>query len=202
MVPVEISTAIGRDSVARGTNAASADLLICDMDTDVFKQRVPREHISQLVHHLISCNMRWVFYVHASGSQILYVVRARCNRSLFSLVDSYYTEGISLVLSWTHTETPSTQLLTGLQETYRVISTRLPFWRRVSKDITERGPFVPVHIFKHGSQTHKTKAGVDGYAKMRAILCCSTDTLKREQNVVTNILKSITVNAWIAWRQL
>ena len=85
LAPVEIKTAIGRDFVARGTNVASADLLICDMDTDVFKQRVPRERIAQLVHHCISCNMRWVFYVHASESQILYVILARCNRALFPL---------------------------------------------------------------------------------------------------------------------
>ena len=199
--PLKLRRRLG-DSVARGMNVASADLLICDMDTDVFKQRVPREHIAQLVHHCISCNMRWVFYVHASKSQILYVVLTRCNRALFSLVDSYNTEKISPVLSWAHAETPSSQLLTGIQETDRVISARLPFWRMVSRDITEGGPFVPVHIFKHGSQTlyNKTKV-LDGNAQMRAILRCSTDTLKWEQKVVIQILKSITVNAWVAWRQ-
>ena len=122
----------------------------------------------------------------------------------FTLLTAIYTEKISPVLSWTHAETPSTQLLTGIQGTNRVISARLPFWRMVSKDITERGPFVHVHISKHGSQTlyNKTKGGVNGNAQMRAILRCSTDTLKWEQKVVTQILKSITVNAWVAWRQL
>ena len=74
----------------------------------------------------------------------------------------------------------------------------------VSKEITEQGPFVPFHIFKHGWKTlyNKTKEGVDGNTQMRAIQRCSTDTLKLEQNVVTQILKRITVNAGVAGRQL
>ena len=37
---------------------------------------------------------------------------------------------------------------------------------------------------------------------MRAILRCPTDTLKWKQKVVTQVFKSIAVNAWVAWRQL
>ena len=147
VAPVEVKTAIGRDFGARGTSVESADQLICDIDTDTFKQRVPGKHIAQLVHYCISCNMTWVFYVHTSESQILYVVMARCNRALVSLVDSYYTEKISPSFKWVHTETPTTQLLIGIHETDRVISEALTFWRMFSKVITEPSPFVPVHIF-------------------------------------------------------
>ena len=48
----------------------------------------------------------------------------------------------------------------------------------------------------------KPEGNVDRNAQMRAIQRYSTDTLKWEQKIVTQVFKSMAVNKWVAWRQL
>ena len=201
---VEIKTAVARSTVAVRSNMACPELIFCEMDTDEFREHVPKEHAAQIVHQCVAADLRWFFYISTSESQILFVVLSRCLQELFLDVRGFYDDRITPALRRAHANQVDNQLLTGNGETDRLISARLPFWRMVSKDIASRGPFVPVHIFKHASQVlyNKTKGGVDGNTQMRALLRCPSDTLRWEQKVVTQLFKSVTVNAWIAWRQI
>ena len=116
----------------------------------------------------------------------------------------YYRATVRPALSWAYGDTVLSQLLTGNDEVNHADRSQLPFWRIIHRDVVKNGPFCPVRIFKHAFQTvyNKTKGGVDGNAQMRAVMRCSTDTIKWEQKIVTQVFKSIAVNAWVAWRQL
>ena len=74
----------------------------------------------------------------------------------------------------------------------------------LNSDVIRNGPLWPVRIFKHASQAiyNKTKGGVDRNAQMRAILSFPTGTLKCEQKIVTQVFRSIAINAGVASRQL
>lgn len=57
-------------------------------------------------------------------------------------------------------------------------------------------------MFKHAAQTFysKTTAGVDGATHYRAVMRSSTLHFKWEQKLVSKMLKTLAVNAFIAWR--
>lgn len=195
---VEIKKAVGRETVGRGTIPATPDLIICETRLDEFTQQILKEHAAQIIHQCFSCNMKWVFYIQATESQVMYVLLIACTTPLRTVFEEFYDTQITPALRWAHIEQVGTQLLTADDEIKKLVSTRVPFWRMISNEISAKGPFVPVHIIKHASQTlyNKTKGGVDGNEKMRATLRCLKDTLKWEQKVVTEILKSVTVNTW------
>jgi hypothetical protein len=105
-------------------------------------------------------------------------------------------------VEWTHEQDP---VIPDIQdaELKKEIGNRLKFWRLVNGYVLENGPFYPpVKLFRHGVQSlySKTKGGVDGSAEARAILRCSTSAMKCEQKIVTQTLKTLAVNSFIAWR--
>ena len=140
----------------------------------------------------------------ASESQILYSVLTVCKVPMISALTAFWDGYVAPTLRWAHEDPVGIQPITGKEDIDNIVKARLPFWRLLRNDIKERVPFIPVRVFKQSSQTlyNKTKGGADGNAQMRAILRCPSDTLKWEQKVVTQVFKSITVNAWVACRQL
>lgn len=66
----------------------------------------------------------------------------------------------------------------------------------------DNGAFPPLQLFKHATQVYysKTKGGVDGATKQRAMLRSSTSHLKWEQKIVSQTLKTVAINAFLAWR--
>ena len=172
--------------------------------SDKFKEHVPKEHAAQIVHHCVALDMKSVLYVCASESQILYSVLTVCKGTMITALTAFYDGYVAPTLRWAHEDPVGVQPITGREDIDNIVKARLPFWRLLRNDTKERGPFIPVRVFKHSSQTlyNKMKRGVDGNAQMRAILRCPCDTLKWEQKVVTQAFKSITVNARVAWRQL
>lgn len=79
---------------------------------------------------------------------------------------------------------------------------KIPFWKLVKKYVRGNGPFRPLKLFKHGSQTFysRKKGGVDGSAQYRSKLTSSMVVFKWEQNLITQIIKSIVANAFILWK--
>ena len=123
---------------------------------------------------------------------------------ILSITRNFYATTVTPALSWALSDTVQSQFETGNIEVDKAIYSQIWFWRLIKTEATRHGLLVPGGTFKHASQTvyYKIKRGVDGNAKQRAILRCSTVTLKWEQKVVTQIFKSLAVNAWLAWRQL
>jgi hypothetical protein len=90
-------------------------------------------------------------------------------------------------------------------ELRKICQSRIAFWRLVDKHVSQTDAFYPpVKLFRHGFQSlySRTKGGVDGSAQAKAILRSSTCSFKWEQKTVSQTLKTLAVNAFIAWRFL
>lgn len=75
-------------------------------------------------------------------------------------------------------------------------------WKTLHAHVRTNEPLPPVRIFRHGLQVlySKTKFGVDGAAQFRAGLNSPTSRLDWESKVVTQALKTLVVNSFLAWR--
>ena len=162
---VEIKTVISNDAVARATRFATPDLNFCDINSEDFRERLPKEHAAQLVHHCATADAMYFFYICATESQILYSVLSACPRELRNLVHNFYRATVTPTISWAYGAF-QTQPLTGNEDVDSAIRSQLPFWTMLNSDVLSNGPLWPVRIFKHASQTiyNKTKDGVDGNA--------------------------------------
>lgn len=63
---------------------------------------------------------------------------------------------------------------------------------------------VSLKLFTHAAQRFysKTKAGVDGGTKLRAVMQSSNSHIKWEPNMVSQVLKTLAINELIYWRIL
>lgn len=174
------------------------------MLSESFQEHVPKEHAAQIVHYCVALDMKWVLYVCASESHILYTLLTICNSAMLAALTTFYDEFVAPILRWAHEDPIGVRPITEKDEIGNVVESRLPFWRLLRNDIWQKGPFIPVRVYKHSSHTlyNKTKGGVHGSSQMRAVLRCPSDTLKCEQKGVAPVLKSVTFNVWVAWRQL
>lgn len=77
---------------------------------------------------------------------------------------------------------------------------RHKFWYMVNKHVKFEGPFVPLNIFKRATQSvySKTKSGVDGATHQRAIICSSTSHFQWEHKLVSQIVKTVSVNSFLS----
>jgi hypothetical protein len=87
-------------------------------------------------------------------------------------------------------------------KTKQLLESGVKFWRLVNENVMGHGPFPPVKVFKHGIQSlySKTKGGVDGSAKARAIMRSTTISPQWEQKLVTQTFKTLAVNSFVAYR--
>lgn len=81
------------------------------------------------------------------------------------------------------------------------MSGRICFWRTVNYAVTDSTPFAPLKLFRNcpKSMFSKTTGGVHGGAQARVVLRSSTSVFHSEQKVVSQTLKGIAINAFIAW---
>lgn len=88
------------------------------------------------------------------------------------------------------------------RENLDLLHSRWGFWKLVNRHVKTDGPFRPLKLFKHSTQSFysKTKGGVDGATQQRAILRSATSHFAWEQKLVTQVLKTVCVNAFLAWR--
>ena len=83
-----------------------------------------------------------------------------------------------------------------------LLRSKKPFWMVINNDVKQHGPLPPIKVFKHGIQSlySKTKGGVDGSAQARAILRSPTSSLRWEQKLVIQTIKTLAVNAFTSYR--
>jgi hypothetical protein len=141
-------------------------------------------------------------YVSASQTGITFILLAYCNSRVLSICESVLDQTLKAFVEWAHEQD---SVIPDIQDAVlkKAIGNRLKFWSLVNCYVLENGPFYPpVKLFRHCVQLlySKTKGGVDGSAQARAILRCSTSAMKWEQTIVTQMQKTLAVNAFIACR--
>jgi hypothetical protein len=142
--------------------------------------------------------------VSASETGILYVVICYCDDAVLRICLERLEAIVGSHVIWAHSEGEEVPQ-TADMELRKIALSRIPFWRLVDKHVHERDAFYPpVRLFRHGIQSiySRTKGGVDGSAQARAILRSPTSSFKWEQKIVSQTLKTLSVNAFISWRML
>lgn len=71
----------------------------------------------------------------------------------------------------------------------------------VNDHVKANGPFCPLKLFEYVTQSFylKTKEGGDSPAQQMSMLCISFSYRARKQNMVTQVLKTVIVIAFISW---
>ena len=198
---VEIKTSIARSSLDRALQRATMEIVCCNVGDATFREYVPEEHVGQILHQMVVLSVNYVVYVSASEGGIMYIVVVHAPRETLNVCEIALRSRASAVVAWAHEEDPIPPEFVDLA-TKRILKERIGFWQLVNNYVTKKGSFLPLKLFKHGSQSlySKTKGGVDGSAQARAILRSSTSSLKWEQKIVSQTIKTLAVNSFIAWR--
>lgn len=198
---VEIKTSITQSSLDRALSHATAEVVRCSVGDATFRQYVPIEHMGQALHQMVVLSVNYLIYVSASEAGVMYTVVVYCSSSIINQCCNALKSVAPPTVSWAFEETPKPPAFTE-SSTARILKSRLPFWMMVNNYVKDNDAFPPLKNFKHASQSlySKTKGGVDGSAQARAILRSSTSSLKWEQKVVSQTIKTLAINSFLAWR--
>lgn len=104
-------------------------------------------------------------------------------------------------MEWTHPES-GLHLPISMRKIKEFVNDNFPFWRLVNSYVSSNGPFPPLKLFKHGTQSFysKTKGGVEGATEYRSTLRSSMVVCKWEQKLFSQTIKSVLANAFIIWK--
>lgn len=198
---VEIKTSTAQSTLDRALSRATAEVVKCSVGDAKFKQYIPTEHIGQVLHQLVVLSVNYLIYISASEAGVMYTVVVHCSSNIIDQCCNVLTSVALPTVSWAHEQNPKPPAFTE-PSTARTLKSRLPFWMMVNNYVKDNDALPPLKTFRHASQSlySKTKGGVDGSAQARAILRSSTSSLKWEQKVVSQTIKTLAINAFIAWR--
>ena len=201
LASVEIKTSVSRASMDRALALATVDTVTCTVGDQGFREYIPECHMGQILHQLVVLSVNYVIYVSAGEAGIMYIVVVHCSDAVRELCKSALDRIAKPAVFWAYEENPQVPPFADPASAV-TLRGRLSFWKIVYNHVKENDAFPPLKLFKHGTQSlySKTKGGVDGSAQARAILRSSTSSLKWEQKIVSQTLKTLAINAFIAWR--
>ncbi len=203
MATVEVKTRISKTIIQVGQLLATTDLVECTVGDETCARYIPREHVGQVVMQMVVTSIRHCVYCCATETEILYTVFMDLKQETAEQCLQALVQYGSVAVRWAHvmpSENP--QFLSASFATS--LKTKHQYWKSVNDFVMNRHAFPPLKLFKHGTQClySRTKGGIDGSAQARAILRSPTSSLKWEQKVVTQTMKTLAVNAFISWRML
>ena len=201
---VEIKTSVASSSLDRVIAIATADAIICEFGDATSRQYIPEIHMGQVIQQMLVLRVRLAVYVSSSETGILYVVVVRAPEYILNAFELALAPNTRALASWAHEFLAAdlVPLSFADAQTEVLLQDKLSFWRAINEDIKEKRPMPPIKVFKHGIQSlySKTKGGVDGTAQARAVMRSSTSSLRWEQKLVIQTLKTLAVNAFTSYR--
>lgn len=188
-------------SLGKEIGTATSDVLTCTIVDDVFRDHVPKEHIGQVIHQMVVLKSNVFLYLSASEIWIIYIVVAKFPYNILQDMNQSSIREAKEAVSWASGDDLQVPLFADCTSC-NDIEELLPFWLTIDPHVKQKGPFPPLKIFKHGSQIiySKTKGGLDGSTQARSILYWPTLSLQWKQKLVSQILNTLNVNAFISWR--
>lgn len=198
---LEIKTKVASTTLGGTIHLSSSDVIFCDLGDNICHQYIPPDHLSEIVVQVTVLNLTFALYVVASETGVLFVVVLRVNASQRNVSLMAIKNIAEPLVSWAHRKDLETPPFVTVEKR-DVVDTKLQFWQVVNDKVNSCGPFHPVKLFKHGTQTlySKTKGGMDGATQQRAVLRSPTSHLKWEPKIVSQLIKTVCVNAFISWR--
>lgn len=137
----------------------------------------------------------------AAETEILYMVVVKCSKSVLQRFCDVIMTFVRPVVSWAHERV--SELPSHVEDNCKnMILYRWHFRQIIDGHVKTKSPFPPLKIFKHGSHSFqsKKKAGFDRVTKLRAVVRSSTSHRQWVQNIVSQIMKTIALNAFLGWQ--
>lgn len=131
--------------------------------------------------------------VGVTFSVIIYRSKVRLN----VVRSTIYTIGQQLV-NWAYLEVKIVISFTRRQDA-ATISSNLPIWSMINRNVMARGPVRPARIIRNALQALyiRTKGGVDAAAQFRSKLRSTGLNVGWERKIVLYCMKSLLVNGFI-----
>lgn len=197
---VEIKTRVADTTVNDGSSHVSVTPYVGAWNSAQILRVVPSDHLGQILHQCYVLGVNVAVYACASETGLLYTAIIHVPNSAIAIARSAYGSIIDC-LRWAHTQQWTVPRFCSDNEKRTIMSQR-SLWIPVNGHVLSKGPLPPVKVFRHGLQVlySKTKGGVDGVTQYRSIMRSSTTTMGWEQKLVTQTLKTLLINSFIAWR--
>ena len=201
LATVEIKTRVTSKSLNTALELATEDAAFCEVGHETFRKYIPESHTAQVLLQMMILDVNVAIYLAAVETGLLYAVYVHCSDVHLATCQSILTAQTSELVQWAYTEGGTVPELIN-DECKECVESRHKYWKLIDDRVKIRGPFPPLKLFKHASQSFysKTKAGVYGATQQRAILRSSTSHFQWEQKLVSQILKTIAINSFIGWR--
>lgn len=201
VAPVEIKTKVAANTVGVALELLQTEPVFCDIGDDVSHRFIPRDHLMQVVQQATVIGASLTIYTVASETGVLYTVFACMKEWIREACVTSLNKVAQTVVGWAHThggEIPSFVRAEAVES----VESRWEFWNAVNEHVKASGPFRPLKLFKHATQSFysKTRGGVDGATQQRAVLRSSGSHMQWEQKLICQVLKTVAINAFIAWR--
>lgn len=201
IAPVEVKTKVAPTTLGDSITRTRGEPVFCNVGDEVCHELVAPEHLAQLLQQATVLNEKIFIYMMACEAGLLYTVvvkvsndiKKTCLDVLFSVSED--------VVTWAHQ--PSGTVPTFVpKEKLDILRIKCEFWKLANAYDTTSGPFRPLKLFKHVTQSFysKTKGLVDGSTQQRALLRSATSHFRWEQKIVTEVLKTVCINAFFACR--
>ena len=155
----------------------------------------------QVLQQALVLDASFAVYAVASETGMLYTVVLHITQDQKEAARFSIVQVAKDTIAWAHEQ--SSTIPTFISAEHReVVKSNLQFWNVVNRYVKANGPFQPLKLFKHAEQSFysKTNGGVDGATQQRAVMRSSTSHLQCEQKLVSQVLKTLSVNAFVAWR--
>lgn len=201
IAPVEVKTRVSPNTLGTSIVLTSAEALFCDLGDEVCHKYVATEHLAQVVQQVTVLGAQFAVYIMASETGVLYTVVMRVSDAMKVVCLETLKRVSDPVVTWAQMADGSIPYFAP-RGCFDILRSRWSFWKVVNEHVKANGPFRPLKLFKHAIQSFysKTKGGVDGATQQRAILRSATSHLQWEQKLVSQVLKTVSINAFIAWR--
>lgn len=198
---MEIKTKVAAATLSASASDCRSAPIFCKLGDETCNRLVPEDHLMQVLQQSVVFHSSFSVNAVASETGILYTVvistlLEQRSAALNAIVDIGRN-----TLSWCGDHATLPEGIEDNQTKY-VLENPLDFWKLLNRRVMMEGPFLPLKLFKHATQSFysKTKGGVDGSTQQRAILRSPSSHLKWEQKIVSQVFKTLAVNSFIAWR--
>jgi hypothetical protein len=155
------------------------------------------------MQQMLVLNANFGLYACIAEAGMVCKVLLFCTQTILHHALGVLQETVMLLVQWAHEGTHGSPIPPCQDKSLKsTLQSKRAFWRVVNNYVLETGALRPVKLFKHGIQSFysKTKGGVDGATQARALLRSQTSHMQWEPKLIVQVLKTVVVNAFIAWR--
>ena len=142
LASVEIKTNVAESSLDRLMQNATVDVLSCKVREGLFLELIPREHAGQLLHQMVVMAVKYVVYVAASESGILFTAGVYCRQSNLNFCYEALSNVAGPLVAWAYGPDPRPPEFAD-DCTAEMLKLRLPFWTLVNSYVKENDAFPP-----------------------------------------------------------